>query len=198
MIFHDSTKKKVFQNIQNKVVFKNLDDSGVISSDFPGPRTSAASLTSSAYATSLASYSLKSPISPKNFLILMIGSPLAPKWPILAPFCGMDLKKSNFSLLLGTLSVGSSWGQLMLLFKKMVVVAKIPYLSTPEPIHNVQFNMRYPLHTKLLEGFICTFSLSISISITLRTSKFRNQFTNQLKIFWTCKFRCHFAEPQKR
>ena len=26
-------------------------------------------------------------------------------------------------------------------------------------------------------GFICTFSLSISLSITLRTSKLRNQFT---------------------
>ena len=27
-------------------------------------------------------YSLKSPISPKNFLILIVGSSLAPKWPI--------------------------------------------------------------------------------------------------------------------
>ena len=26
-------------------------------------------------------------------------------------------------------------------------------------------------------GFICTFSLSISLSITLQTSKFRNQYT---------------------
>ena len=52
-------KKKVFQNIKNKVVFKNLDDSGVLSSDFPGPRTSAASLTSSASATSLASTASK-------------------------------------------------------------------------------------------------------------------------------------------
>ena len=60
MIVHDSTKKKiVFQNIKNKVVFKNLDDSGVLISDFPGPRTSAASLTSSASAISLASTASK-------------------------------------------------------------------------------------------------------------------------------------------
>ena len=32
-------------------------------------------------------------------------------------------------------------------------------------------------------GFICPFSHLISLSITLRTSKFRNQF-NQFKIFW--------------
>ena len=39
--------------------------------------------------------------------------------------------------------------------------------------------------TYSLGGFVCTFSLWISLSIKLRTSKFRNQFTNQFKIFWT-------------
>ena len=37
MIFHDSTPKKCFSKHQNKVEFKNLDDSEVLSSDFPGP-----------------------------------------------------------------------------------------------------------------------------------------------------------------
>ena len=32
-------------------------------------------------------------------------------------------------------------------------------------------------------GFICTFSLLISLSITLRTSKFRNEFTISSKYF---------------
>ena len=59
MIFHDSTEKKSFSKHQNKVEFKNLDDSEVLSSDFPGPRTSAASLTSSASAASLASTASK-------------------------------------------------------------------------------------------------------------------------------------------
>ena len=72
-------KKIVFQNIKNKVVFKNLDDSEVLSSDFPGPRTSAVSLTSSASATSLASTASKALFHKKNLLILMVGSFLAPK-----------------------------------------------------------------------------------------------------------------------
>ena len=46
----------------------------------------------------------------------MVRLPLAPLWPILAPFHGMDHQKSNFSLISGTLSVGGCWGQLMLLF----------------------------------------------------------------------------------
>ena len=70
-------KKFVFQNIKNQVVFKNLDDSGVLSSDFPGPRTSAASLTSLASATSMASTALKA-LFHKKILILMVGSSLAP------------------------------------------------------------------------------------------------------------------------
>ena len=36
---------------------------------------------------------------------------------------------------------------------------------------------------KPIGGFNCTFSLSISLSITLRTSKFRNQFTISSKYF---------------
>ena len=35
--------------------------------------------------------SLYSPISPKIFLVLMIGWSLAPKWSILSPFCGSSI-----------------------------------------------------------------------------------------------------------
>ena len=62
--------------------------------------------------------SLYSPISSKNFLILMVWSSLAPQWPILVIFCGMDHQKFNFSLIYGTLSNGGCWGQPMLLFSK--------------------------------------------------------------------------------
>ena len=55
IIFHDSTKNFFFQNIKNKAEFKNLDDSEVLSSNFPGLGTSATSLTSAASAASLAS-----------------------------------------------------------------------------------------------------------------------------------------------
>ena len=53
--------------------------------------------------------SLYSPISSKNFLILMVWSSLAPQWPILVIFCGMDHQKFNFSLIYGTLSMLFSW-----------------------------------------------------------------------------------------
>ena len=54
------------------------------------------------------------PIQPhffKKWLILMAGSLLAPEWPILVPYCGMDIRKSHFSLISGTFSVGGCWGQ---------------------------------------------------------------------------------------
>ena len=55
MIFHDSTQKNFFSNNKNKGEFKCLDDSEVLSSDFPGLKTSAASMTSMASTASVAS-----------------------------------------------------------------------------------------------------------------------------------------------
>ena len=58
MIFPDSTKIVFFfqkSKHQNKVEFKNLDDTEVLSSDFPGLRTSTVSITSTASTTSVAS-----------------------------------------------------------------------------------------------------------------------------------------------
>jgi hypothetical protein len=48
MIFHDSTQKNFFSKHKNKAEFKCLDDSEVLSSDFSGLKTSAASMTSTA------------------------------------------------------------------------------------------------------------------------------------------------------
>jgi hypothetical protein len=45
----------IFSKHQNKAKFKNLDDSEVSNCDFPGLRTSAASMTSTASTTSMAS-----------------------------------------------------------------------------------------------------------------------------------------------
>ena len=55
MIFHDPTKKLIFSKHQNKAEFKNLDDTEVLSSDFPDLRTSAASVTLTASMASVAS-----------------------------------------------------------------------------------------------------------------------------------------------
>ena len=55
VIFHDSINKLSFSKHQFKAEFKNLDDSEVLNSDFPGLKTSAASMTSTALTTSVAS-----------------------------------------------------------------------------------------------------------------------------------------------
>ena len=59
--------------------------------------------------------SLNSPISSKNFLIQMVWSSPAPKWPILVHFCGMDHQKSNFS----TFYVRGCWIHRRIAFKKI-------------------------------------------------------------------------------
>ena len=59
MIFHDSTLKNVFSKHKTKAEFKSLDDPEVLSSEFPGLTTSAASMTSVASTASLASMTSK-------------------------------------------------------------------------------------------------------------------------------------------
>ena len=60
--------KKGFSKHQNKVKPKNLDDSDVLSSDFPGPRTSAASLTSLVSTASKPYFTKKNP-DPDGWII---------------------------------------------------------------------------------------------------------------------------------
>ena len=55
LIFHDSSKIIFVSKHQNKAGFENLVNSEVLSSDFSGPITSAASLTLTASTTSVAS-----------------------------------------------------------------------------------------------------------------------------------------------
>ena len=81
----------------------------------------------------------------------MVWSSLAPKWPILVPFCGMDHQKSNFSLISDTLSVGGCWGQPMSFFWKLVDETQI--FLTPEATrhHNsIKSLILLPLRANLL------------------------------------------------
>ena len=55
MIFQGSMQIFFFSKHQNKAEFKNRDDSEVLRSDFPGLRTFATSMTSTASTTSVAS-----------------------------------------------------------------------------------------------------------------------------------------------
>ena len=60
------TKIIFFSKHQSKAEFKNLDDSKVLSSDFPGLRTSVASMTSTASTTSMASMTSTASFHQKN------------------------------------------------------------------------------------------------------------------------------------
>ena len=70
------------------------------------------------------------PIQPhfikKKWLILMAGSFLALQWPIFILYCGIDIRKSHFSLISGTFSVGGCWGQPMLFLSKLVDKTQMP------------------------------------------------------------------------
>ena len=60
-------QKTFFQNIKNKAEYKCLDDSEVFSSDFPGLKTSAASMTSVASTASMASMTSTASFHQKNY-----------------------------------------------------------------------------------------------------------------------------------
>jgi hypothetical protein len=67
LIFHDSNKKYLFSKHPNKEKFMNLDDSAVISNDFPGLITFAASMTSTASTTSVTSMTSTASFHQKNY-----------------------------------------------------------------------------------------------------------------------------------
>ena len=65
--FYDSTPKNFFSKHKYKADFKCLDDSEVLSSDFPGLKTSAASMTSVASTASMASMTSTASFHQKNY-----------------------------------------------------------------------------------------------------------------------------------
>ena len=67
MIFHDYTPIFFFSKHKNKAEFKCLDDSEVLSSDFPDLRTSAASVISAASTTSVASMTFTASFHQKHY-----------------------------------------------------------------------------------------------------------------------------------
>ena len=67
MIFHDSTQKKIFSKHRNKAEFKYLNDSEVLSIDFPGLKTFSASMPSVASEASMASMTSTASIHQENY-----------------------------------------------------------------------------------------------------------------------------------
>ena len=67
MILHDSTPKKVVSKHKIKAESKCLDDSEVLKNDFPGLKTSAASMASVASTASIASITSTASFSQKIY-----------------------------------------------------------------------------------------------------------------------------------
>ena len=75
MVFHESTKLIFFSKHQNKAEFKKMDDSKVLSSDFPDLRTSAASMTSTASTASMASMTSTASFHQKHYWLWWLDHP---------------------------------------------------------------------------------------------------------------------------
>jgi len=67
--------KKCFSKHQNKAKFNNLDDSGVLSNDFPGLRVSVASMNSTASTASAASMTSTASFYKRNYWVLCFHQP---------------------------------------------------------------------------------------------------------------------------
>ena len=119
MIFHDSTQKILFSKHRNKAEFKNLCDSEVLSSDFPGlktlqPHWPHRPLQFCWPHQSLQPYFTKNLPGPDDWMIF------GTKMINTVPFLWIINNTIFHWYVSDTLSVGGCWGQLMLLFKKLV------------------------------------------------------------------------------
>ena len=119
--------------------------------------TYAASLTSAASEISMASTNSKTLFSSKQFLILMVSSPVVPKWLILVPFCGLNHSKFKSLLIFGNIYVRGCWGQLILFFEKKnkTQISKPPDYAATGKWRNmlcVSKLTRITLHERMFEN----------------------------------------------
>ena len=92
----------------------------------------------------------------------MVGSSLAPKWPIVVSFYGIHHQKSNFLLILAPFLPEAVEANRCYFFENWVKKLKCPHLLKPlgtifqhnywsfytsEPFTLARFNMRHPVHT---------------------------------------------------
>ena len=113
-------QKIIFSKHQNRAEFKNLDNSEVLSCDFPGLRTSAASISSTASTASPASTASMTSSASFNYWSWWLDHSWHQNDLIMVSLCGNDHQKSNFSLISDTPFVLGCWGQQMLLCWKLV------------------------------------------------------------------------------
>ena len=99
-------QKKIFSKHQNKVEFKNLDDSLDLNSDFPGLRTSTVSMTSTASMTSVASMTSTASIHQKFHWSWWLDHP---RHPICTKCLPVTPRFLVLCLLIGRFLVRSPW-----------------------------------------------------------------------------------------
>ena len=152
--------QNIFSKHQNKAEFKNLDDSEVASCDFPGLRTSVASMTSTASTTSVASMTSTASFHQKNYWFWWLDQPwhqYDQYWPL---FMEWTIKNPIFywyliPFLLEAVAVSQCY-----LFENWLMKLKFPNLLKPlgtliqqnywsfnplEPFYFIHFNMIHPV-----------------------------------------------------
>ena len=156
MIFLDSTKKW-FSKHQNKAKLNNLDDSGVLSSDFSGLRISMASTTSTA---SVASMTSTASIHKRNYWVLCFHQPrhqtdlswsLNVEWTIKNPLFYWFLAPFVLEAVEASLSYFFENWMMKVKYPKLRII-QIPsntilqaYFYLSDPNYFWRFNMRYPV-----------------------------------------------------
>ena len=96
MIFHDSVNFFSSSKHESEAHFKNLNDSEVLSSDFPCLKTSAASITSTASTTSVASMTSTATFHQKFYLSWWLDHSYTPNDQYQSPFEEWIIKNSIF------------------------------------------------------------------------------------------------------
>ena len=96
IIFHDSTPKNFFSKHKNKAECKCLDDSEVLNGDFPGLKSSGASVTSVASTASMTSMTWTTSFHQKIYWSWCFDHPWHPKDQY--PFVEWITKNPNFHL----------------------------------------------------------------------------------------------------
>ena len=129
-------QKTFFSKHKNKSEFKCLDDSEVLSSDFPGRNSSAALITSVASTASMASMTSIAPFHQKMYWSWWFDHSWHPNDQYQYFFCGMDRQKSNFSLKLATFLLEAGEASLCYFFENWFLCLKISNLSIPNPPSN--------------------------------------------------------------
>ena len=159
MIFHGSMQIFFFSKHQNKAEFKNRDDSEVLRSDFPGLRTFATSMTSTASTTSVASMTSTASFHQKLYSTRSLDHPQHTNDQHNSFFVELIIKNPIFHQYLIPFLSKAAEASLCHFLKKWLMKLKYPplpktlgtivhennwFFYPSEPLRISHFEMRYP------------------------------------------------------